>query len=450
MTYLLVFALGIAAGVAAVYLRNTPTRDALWRLREAGESRLSGDWKYHVSPAPGAPKSIRELIRLYNESAAMTLRQLKDLSRRQEDLQALVDALPDAVLLADTRRKIILINEPAEQLLGVPTNEALGRSIEAALNEPAVLQLFDRAATIELEDTHENGEPMLPLKREVNLTRDGKRRVFQAVLTRSGAGGVLLMLRDISKISDTLRMKADFVANASHELRTPVAAIKASFETLEEIVESGKDSLPAHDAEDLSRCTTILGGHLQRMEDMLRDLLDLSRAESGDQQPSIQDWDLRETMRDLRQTLTRDAEAKQIELDLPARSFPLHTDPRVLSLALKNLVENAIKYTPPGGKVRLEVVDDASFVDLRVIDSGVGLSPENLERVFERFFQVDPARSGTNPRTSGRGTGLGLSIVKHAAASLGGRVIVDSQLGQGSTFTLRLPKRAPATLPPAE
>ncbi|MEL7238559.1 MAG: ATP-binding protein, partial [Planctomycetota bacterium] len=217
--------------------------------------------------------------------------------------------------------------------------------------------------------------------------------------------------------------------------------IKAAFETLHEIIDDGAASLPPDDASDLQHCTRILGGHLQRLEDMLRDLLDLSVVEAENTTLTLHDFNLLDLSRDLRQTLGPLAVEKQIKLSLPQRGMSLRTDPRLLALAVKNLVENAIKYTPAGGDVSLNAEDTGSELKLHVADTGVGLSPENLERIFERFFQVDPARTGTNPRNSGRGTGLGLSIVKHAAASLGGKVTVQSEAGKGSTFTLTLPRQ---------
>ncbi|MEL7237953.1 MAG: PAS domain-containing protein, partial [Planctomycetota bacterium] len=129
----LTFLIGLAIGSLVMWVRTANTRDAIHRLRIAAESRAEGDWKAHVQPAPGASEDARRLIAAFNTEGVETLRRLKDLSRRQEDLQALVNALPDAVLLADTKRKLILVNQPAEQLLGVPSDRALGQALEAAV-----------------------------------------------------------------------------------------------------------------------------------------------------------------------------------------------------------------------------------------------------------------------------------------------------------------------------
>lgn len=480
---LLMLLAGLAgAGVAA--LLYLPTRRSIRELRETAEAFARGNWRERADVAPSASEEVRRLGELVNDTAEQTLRQLKDLSRQKGDLEALVDSLPDPLVLADTRRKVIRINRPAAELLGVSRDRALGESLEAAVTDPAVLSVFDEAARIEPGARRADGSPALPLRQELRLTRGGKRLAYQAVATRTAAGGVLLVLRDITTLDATLRMKSDFVANAGHELRTPIAAIKAAFETLQEVIGEHATKLEAPEQRAADRCMEIIAGQIQRLEEMLRDLLDLSRVEGSEVKPAIEEISLAEISSDLRQSLGALAQQKRIGLELPdetgagsrgdagtggAGDAPVGTvmptarftsDRRLLMLALKNLVENAIKYTPDGGAVRVWCSVGATpgaqtgasgsktasggelskDLVLRVSDTGVGIPPEHLDRVFERFYQVDPARTGTNPRVSGRGTGLGLSIVKHAISALGGTVRVESKLGEGSTFEVRLPQ----------
>lgn len=445
--------LAAAAGFGAAWFLWEPSRRALRRLRQTLERIRAGDWRQRVDVAPYASADVRQILEMHNTIADATLRKLKDLSRQRGDLLALVDALPDPLLLSDTRRKIIQLNRPAADLLGVATSSAIGAPLESVVVEPAVLEVFDRAAQIERDDTDEQGRRLLPLRRDLRLSRAGKALVFQAVATRTDAGGVLVVLRDITALDQTLRMKTDFVANAGHELRTPVAAIKAAFETLEDLLGPEAQSVVEADARGpVQRCLQIIAGHTQRLDEMLRDLLDLSRVESGEIKPVLEELSIPEIARELRQTLGPLAESRRIALHLPGSDVdgvpPLVSDRRVLMLTLKNLLENAIKYTPEGGEAWLEASpggDDGS-VKLAVRDTGVGIAPEHVERVFERFYQVDSARTGTNaitlPTTTGRGTGLGLSIVKHAVAALGGQIDVRSEVGQGTTFTITLPRRA--------
>lgn len=501
-TILLLMMLAGAAGAGVAALLFLPTLRSIRELRETAEAFKRGDWRERADVAPSALEEVRRLGELVNVTAEQTLRQLKDLSRQKGDLEALVDSLPDPLILADTRRKVIRINRPAALLLGLSRERALGQSLEAAVTDPDVLAIFDQASAIDPRARGEDGAPALPLKRELRLIRAGKRLAFGAVATKTAAGGVLVVLRDVTTMDQALRMKTDFVANAGHELRTPIAAIKAAFETLQEIVtEHGAQfSEPEHKAAD--RCLSIIAGQLQRLEEMLRDLLDLSRVESSDVRPTLEELSVADVARELRQALGAMAAERQIMLQLPGDSpradedasraqlaasqrdagpradgapapaadvasgeaaspeLRFTSDRRLLMLALKNLVENAIKYTPLGGAVRVEVRSgappapqtpaagapspkipaDSAELLVRVCDTGIGIPPEHLDRVFERFYQIDPARSGTNPRVSGRGTGLGLSIVKHAISALGGSVSVQSKPGEGSTFEVRLPQ----------
>jgi two-component system phosphate regulon sensor histidine kinase PhoR len=229
----------------------------------------------------------------------------------------------------------------------------------------------------------------------------------------------------------TLQMKTDFVANASHELRTPLAAIKIAMETLRDV---NHDDPPQAD-----RCINIIEGHVKRLEEILRDLLDLSRLESPDVEPSLADVKLWDLFAVVRSTMGPTARQKNVELHFDEKTEMPETfrsDERLLHLVLKNLVENSIKFTPPGGSVTIALTPVDNNIALSVADTGIGIPPEHRDRVFERFYQVDPARSGT----AGRGTGLGLAIVKHAVAALGGTVRLESTVGKGTTVTCLLPQ----------
>jgi signal transduction histidine kinase len=284
--------------------------------------------------------------------------------------------------------------------------------------------------------------------REVRLVRNGRRSTYQALATRTQQGGVLIVLRDISTLAGAVQMKTDFVANASHELRTPIAAIKVAFETLAECIDD--------DPVQANRCMTIIAGHLRRFEEMLRDLLDLSRVESPDLRPMLSPLPANDVILALQSLWQHAADEKGVELrfKLDDPDLVFQSDKRLLDLILRNLIENALKFTPAGGHVTVEIARHAlppdaaraheqltgegfSEVIVTVTDSGIGIPAEHLDRVFERFYQVDAARTGTN---AGRGTGLGLAIVKHAALALGGSIKLASTMGKGTTATCVLPQ----------
>jgi two-component system phosphate regulon sensor histidine kinase PhoR len=292
------------------------------------------------------------------------------------------------------------------------------------INEEAILRVIEQA----------NGPS--PIVREIRLQRGGQRVTYQAVANRAKAGGVLLVLRNVSAMAAAVQMKTDFVANASHELRTPIAAIRVAFETLQEVYHE--------DPNQTEKCVAIIDGHLWRLEEMLSDLLDLSRVESADLKAHITAVKAADLMALVRATMSPLARQKDVELAFVADQWSedaeFNSDRRLLNLIIKNLVENSIKFTPGGGKVTIKLAPtngQAKQVLLEVSDTGIGIPAEYQERVFERFYQVDHARSGS----AGRGTGLGLAIVKHAVHALGGAVQLSSTVGVGTTVSCTLPDR---------
>jgi two-component system phosphate regulon sensor histidine kinase PhoR len=286
-----------------------------------------------------------------------------------------------------------------------------------------------------------NGDPPAPgvPSRTVRLVRDGHHLTFDAHAERTAEGGALVVLRDVSTLSETVQMKADFVANASHELRTPIAAIKIAFETLREVY--------AEDPVQAERCLRIIDGHMTRLEEILRDLLDLSRVESAEIRPYLRELNSDDVFASIKSALGPVARQKGVEMhfvehDDDNAPILFAGDERLLNLVLKNLVENSIKFTPAQGSVTVSVTRDGDDVDFTVSDTGSGIPQEHIDRVFERFYQVDPARSGS----AGRGTGLGLAIVKHAVHAMGGRVQLRSTVGRGTVVMFNLPQNSVAPL----
>lgn len=396
-----------------------PTR----ALTDSVSRMADGEW-WLRSPLLGTDEIQTLTVRL-NLMAQGVQSQLTDLRAQRSALQALVDTLPDPIMTTDAKGHIVLINRPAARLLNLSPERARGTNLVVAVNDNAVLELFDAVAGPETA-----GSIADSVQRPVRLMRAGQRLTFEGFATRMMGGGVLLLLRDVSELAANVQMKTDFVANASHELRTPIAAIKIAFDTLREVY--------GDDATQAERCVQIIDGHLQRLEEMLRDLLDLSRVESPDLKPQRRTIKTADALGQIRLALGAFAREKLVELRLADdKQVPetIHTDDRLLSLILKNLVENSIKFTPPGGSVSVDVEQLEDRVVISVIDTGIGIPAEHVDRIFERFYQVDSARSGT----AGRGTGLGLAIVKHAVAGLGGTIRVQSTLGAGTTVTFDLP-----------
>jgi len=414
---------GIAAAVLLVALFMLvlhqqwikPTR----HLAAAAELMADGQWNARVDLL--GSDDIRFLAGKMNLLASHAQNQLEEIGKQRRDLRSLVDTLPDPIFVTDNAGRVLLANGPAAQLLELSPTQLIGKKTVSVVSDEPLLQLLDAA-----RNSAEGG-----IQREVRLLRRGQRLTYQAVATPTAVGGVLLLLRDVSTMAVTLQMKTDFVANASHELRTPLAAIKIAMETLRDV---HIDDPPQSD-----RCINIIEGHVKRLEEILRDLLDLSRLESPDVEPSLAEVKLWDLFAVVRATMGAAAREKNVELrfsDETTLAQTFRSDERLLHLVLKNLVENSVKFTPAGGTIHIALTSADGGVALSVADTGIGIPPEHRDRVFERFYQVDPARSGT----AGRGTGLGLAIVKHAVAALGGTVRLESTVGKGTTVTCLLPQ----------
>ena len=253
---------------------------------------------------------------------------------------------------------------------------------------------------------------------------------MQAVRFPPGSGprvGTVAVFNDITELMRLEEVRRDFVANASHELRTPLSAIQGFSETLLE-----SDSLSP---EEQKSYLEIIDRHARRLSNIVHDLLELSTIESRKTklQPALVD------VGELAASFVRDSEARYRELGVQVSVRDESTarawaDPGAVDQILTNLVDNAVKYTDPGGSVDVTIEDHANRLRVRVRDSGIGIPQKDLSRIFERFYRVDKARS----RALG-GTGLGLSIVKHLVQSMGGEIYVESRLDEGSTFTFTLP-----------
>jgi two-component system phosphate regulon sensor histidine kinase PhoR len=275
------------------------------------------------------------------------------------------------------------------------------------------------------------GGPVVVLARASDI--DMPRRAGTAPLT-----GRILALTDISEIARTIQMKADFVANASHELRTPLSAIRVAIETVLNID-------PAEDAESAKRFLRVIDRHSARLEALVADLLALSRLESTSRQAKPAALDLRRFCNELREKWADPVTEKRLHWECTVDSDlqELTVDEDLLGMAVDNLIDNAIRFTDPGGHVSVAFGREHELVTIQVADDGCGIPEQDQERVFERFYQVAQARSGGEAaQPERRGTGLGLAIVRHAAASMGGSVSLTSEPGAGTQVTLKIPQPA--------
>jgi len=333
-------------------------------------------------------------------------RRFEDLRREREESRTLLEALSDGVLAADKRGIVIETNAAARRLLGYGATEAL----------PPLAELFhDRAHRALMREVLAGA---VVERRELDLD---DRTVVASARPLKG-GGTLLVLSDVTDLRRLEMVRRDFVANVSHELKTPLTAIAGYAETLV--------------AESPSPFAGTILANAHRMQRLVDDLLDLSRIESGGWRPETSSVKVEATAREAWEAFAERASARRVHFEtaVAPADQTIDVDPEALRQILTNLFDNALRYTPENGRIRVATRRGRGETVLSVADTGSGIPSEHLPRVFERFYRVDASRS----RQEG-GTGLGLAIVKHLVEAHGGRVTVESELGRGTTVLLYFP-----------
>ena len=343
---------------------------------------------------------------------------------------AVVEAMSVGVVVLDAEDRVVLANPAA-----VAMNAAAPATDGTIVAVPDLVKL---ARTCRASDSE--GEAELRLPRPVpaplrRAPRDLEARAARVIARPVGDDGtVALLLEDLTEQMRVDAVRRDFVANVSHELKTPVGALQLLAETIAEC---------SDDPETVRRFAARMSTESQRLSTLVQELIDLSRLQGAEPMAGHEDISLAVVAAEALDRVRLAADAKEIQLGVTADpAIVVPGDMRQLVMAVSNLLENAIAYSPPRTNVKVTVQRRADAVEVLVQDEGIGIPKKHQERIFERFFRVDPARS----RMTG-GTGLGLSIVKHVATNHGGLVSVWSVEGAGSTFTLSLPSRGPRTAP---
>jgi signal transduction histidine kinase len=369
--------------------------------------------------APRFPRSgipdIDALVRALRDMHEQLEQRFEELRRERAESAALVEAMVEGVIAADGRGRTVTANAAARRLLGYAEGEAL----------PALDQLFRVKSAREAVAAVLAGQAIAG--RELEL--DGHVVLLSArPLSR---GGALLVLHDVTEVRRLEAVRRDFVANVSHELKTPLTSIVGYAETLVH------DSLA--DPETTRRFLDVILANAQRMQRLVEDLLDLSRIESGGWHPAQEQLETGAVAREVLGLFTGRASGHGVTLDLSVRpgAEQVHADPDALRQVLTNLLDNALRYTPSGGRITISAARRDGGLALSVKDTGSGITREHLPRIFERFYRADPARS----REEG-GTGLGLAIVKHLVEAHGGDVQAESEVGAGTTITCWFPDGA--------
>jgi two-component system phosphate regulon sensor histidine kinase PhoR len=409
-------ALGLVASLGALALMLHRAFDRpLARIRATLARIESGDLAARTRlRRKGA---VGEIAAAIDQMASELEQRLREVTDEKERLSGVLGGMVEGVLVIGADGRIQLANRSLRELFGI-RGELLGKRPIEAIRHAALEDALREAA-----------QSRAPVVREVALGTSPSRvlRLHATAFPTGNGTGVVAVFYDVTDLRRVEAVRRDFVTHASHELKTPITAIRGFVEMIAE------GTVPAHDQ---ARVLGIVRAHVQRLERLVEDLLELARAESDQAHLSLRALDLGAAARAALEGLEPRFAERRIATELvDSGASRALADPEALQQVLTNLLDNALKYTEPGGRVAVRLADEGERVRVSVQDTGIGIPEADRARIFERFYRVDKARS----RALG-GTGLGLAIVKHLVQAMGGEVSVESIPGVGSTFHVRLPR----------
>ena len=337
-------------------------------------------------------------------------------SEAVDQLETVVDGLRDGVVVVDEQLSTVSMNRAAAELLDVPRRSSIGQSLVVVTRDADIVRVVREAV---------DGRPVQALP--IDYRRSGRQLTVQVQIVRGHRRTlVIVVLQDVTEIRRLESIRRDFVANVSHELRTPLASIRALAETLE--------AGAMNDAEVGPDFVRRIVGEVDRMTSLVDGLIDLGRLQAGrmslHREPTMIQTVVEEVVGRLQPQI--EAGNRLVSIEIFSGLPPIDVDRVRIDQVLTNLLHNAVKFTAPGGRIMVRAFAREDSVMVEVHDTGVGIAPDEVERVFERFYKSDQSRHSS-------GTGLGLSIAKHIVLAHGGSIRVDSELGVGSTFTVELP-----------
>lgn len=410
----------VITSVAVAWLVSKMITAPLERITQ-GITRLSMG-KFDEPVEGGPALETAELAEKINHMAGELSGRITAGASETQSGEAILACIEEGVLAVDQDRKIIRLNPKARQVLGIPASKTEGLSLDEVLRHGELARFIDEGLASRTPE--EKDILMAPL-------RERLARVARSPLYRPNGDywGLVVTIRDVTRLRRLENLRKDFAANVSHELRTPVTSIKGFVETLR----AGAVKSPEKAAEFLK----IIERHIERLTAIIEDLLSLSRIERDSETGAVpfRIAPVKEALDKAVEDAAVKAGDKKVEIEIDCdKQLLARINAPLLESAVYNLIDNAINYSERGGKIMVSAALEGGVLSIHVRDYGCGIEKEHLERIFERFYRVDDARS----RKLG-GTGLGLSIVKHIALAHGGRVTVDSAPGEGSVFSIHIP-----------
>ncbi|MGD2149277.1 MAG: ATP-binding protein [Desulfobacterales bacterium] len=408
----------VAAGIS-LYVSRRISRP-IEKMKEGAEHFARGEL-FHRLPETDL-EEIGSLADALNQMAVQLDDRIKTIIDQRNELEAILSSMEEGVIAFDMDERIISINQSAARIFETIPEEMLNRSIQEVIRNPELQQFVTQA----LSSTDN-------LEGDITLYHKGERIIYLHSTSLLGSSGdqigILVVMNDVTQVRRLENIRRDFAANVSHEIKTPLTAIKGFVETLRH----GSVKKP----EEIERFLSIIEKHVNRLTAILEDLISLSRIEQDDEKQAIklQKRPLKNVLQTAIGSCREKADLKHITIDSVCEDNMLAMiDSPLLEQAIANLLDNAIKYSNEGSSIHVSACQKDDSIIISVQDHGIGISKEHIPRLFERFYRVDKARS----RKLG-GTGLGLAIVKHITQAHGGYATAESSPGKGSTFSLHLP-----------
>ena len=412
-------ALFIALGIGLLVARmiTKPLREMTGLAKDIASGDFSRQIDIHSNDEVG------QLAQSFNQMAGELKTKIETILEDRNQLSAVLTSVIEGVVAIDRNEKIILFNSALQKLFNLTRDKAIGRFFWEVIRNNELNDLLREV--MEKKDFRE---------KELTLFFSQGEKIFQVhalpIKGEKVISGVVAVLHDITELKKLERMRIEFVANVSHELRTPLTLIKGFIETLKRGA--------IRDSKNSQRFLDIIESHTERLNNLIDDLLELSKIESKEIKMEFQPIDLREVIEEVVSNFKEaiDEKGHTVEIDIPPDFPQVEVAPERIEQVFINLLDNAIKFTPAGGKICIRGTVKEKDIQIEVSDTGIGIPKEHLSRLFERFYRVDKARS----RELG-GTGLGLSIVKHIIQAHSGTVGVESKANKGSRFFFTLPKK---------
>jgi two-component system phosphate regulon sensor histidine kinase PhoR len=390
------------------------------QIRNWAESIARGE--FQVRPPVAGSEEIGALSEAMNQMALELRDRIDTVMRQRNEMEAVLASMVEGVIAVDTEEHLISINSAATEIFGCDPSSVQGRSIQEVVRNTHFHRFFKDALSSQG-----------PIEKDIVLSSDGDRFLnAHGTSLRDSEGrkiGALIVLNDVTRIQRLENIRREFVANVSHEIKTPITAIKGFVETL-------RDGA-IKNTEDTKRFLGIIEKHVGRLGAIIEDLLSLSKIEqeAEGEEIKLSECKIREVLENAIRACDHKARAKKIGIELLcAEDTVANLNAPLFEQAVVNLLDNAIKYSDVEGMIDVKATQEDNEIVVSVHDQGQGIEKKHLPRLFERFYRVDRARS----RQLG-GTGLGLSIVKHIAQTHGGSVSVESAPQKGSTFSIQLP-----------